>query len=142
MGAFIGYGDIGVWANNRERDAFLDWFADHRCEPGDSRWLFCKSEGNRWSGCGVELENLIPQNRQFAVTADEYDQAATVYWPHVAQLLGIIETITRGDWRIGVGNRAAMNWRRPEQRAEWAKNPCNWSFWSSFESPFPGVDPY
>src|SRR5712672_1018716 len=60
MGAFLGYNDVGVWASNRERDAFLDWFAEHRCANGDARWQFCKSEGNRWMGCGVELSELIP----------------------------------------------------------------------------------
>ena len=44
MGAFIGYGHTGVWANNRERDAFLDWFAANRCEPNDARWEYCKSD--------------------------------------------------------------------------------------------------
>jgi hypothetical protein len=41
MGAFIGYGDIGVWASNSERDAFLDWFAKNRCAFGDARWEYC-----------------------------------------------------------------------------------------------------
>ena len=30
MGAFLGLGKTGVWASNRERDALLDWFAEHR----------------------------------------------------------------------------------------------------------------
>jgi hypothetical protein len=66
MGAFIGFGEIGVWANNRERDAFLDWFAEHRCCAGDSRWQYCKSDGSRWTGCGVELSVLIANGEELA----------------------------------------------------------------------------
>ena len=123
MGAFIGYGDACVWANNRERDAFLDWFADNRCAVDDSRYPFCKSEGNRWTGCGIDLHQLIPQSEVFAITDDEYDQAAATYWPHVAQLLGNVESITEGEWKIRVDSRAAIDWRRPDQRAVWAQEP-------------------
>jgi hypothetical protein len=112
MGAFIGYGDVGVWANNRERDAFLDWFADNRCAPGDSRWQYCKSEAQRWTGRCIDLENLIPKGEQLGLTGEEYSQAAVTFWPHVAQLLGIIDSITRGEWLICVDSNAAVNWRR------------------------------
>jgi hypothetical protein len=43
MGAFIGYDEVGVWATNAERDAFLDWFAENRCVRNDSHWEYCKS---------------------------------------------------------------------------------------------------
>ena len=123
MGAFIGNGQVGVWASNRERDAFLDWFADHRCGAGDSRSEFCRSEANRWTGCGINLRELIPDHEIFSITSEEYDDAAAAYWPHVAQLLGIIESISRGEWKIRVDNKAAVDWRRPEQRALWAQEP-------------------
>lgn len=123
MGAFIGYGDVGVWANNRERDAFLDWFADHRCAPGDSRWEFCKSEGNRWTGCCIKLDTLIPPGEILLITDEEYDRAKATYWPHVAQLLGIIESITRGEWKIRIDSRESIDWRRHDQRAPWAQGP-------------------
>jgi hypothetical protein len=113
MGAFIGYGDVGVWANNRERDAFLDWFADNRCIPGDSRWEFCKFDGNRWTGCGIDLEDLIPVGQHLELTGEEYSQAEVTFWPPVAQLLGIIDSITRGEWQIRVDSKVAVNWRRP-----------------------------
>jgi hypothetical protein len=115
MGAFIGYGDIGVWANNRERDAFLDWFADHRCAIGDARWVYCKSEAQRWTGRCIELEDLLPKSNVFSITDVEYNDAATTFWPHVAQLLGIIESITRGEWRIRIDSGDAIDWRRPRQ---------------------------
>jgi hypothetical protein len=113
MGALIGYGDVGVWAGNSERNAFLDWFADHRCSPGDPRWEFCKSEANRWNGCGIELSELIPQGEALGLTPEEYSDTAVSYWPHVAQLLSIIETITRGEWRIPGNSKTAVRWCRP-----------------------------
>ncbi len=112
MGAFIGYGHIGVWASNRERDAFLDWFAEHRCAPRDSRWEYCKSGAQRWTGRCIELEDLIPVGQPLGLTGEEYSRAAVEFWPHIAQLLGIIESITRGEWQIRVNSRAAINWRR------------------------------
>lgn len=114
MGAFIGYGQVGVWANNRERDAFLDWFAENRCVAGDSRWEYCKSESQRWTGRCIDLVDLLPPSEPFELTDDEYSQAAVDYWPHVAQLLGIIQTISRGEWLIRVDSRDAVDWRRPE----------------------------
>lgn len=118
MGAFIGYGDVGVWASNRERDAFLDWFADNRCSPGDSRWKYCKSEAQRWTGRCIDLEDLLPRGQFLGLIPDEHAQAAVAYWPHVAQLLGIIELITRGEWQFRVDSRAAVDWRRDESIAE------------------------
>jgi hypothetical protein len=112
VGAFIGYGHVGVWASNRERDAFLDWFADNRCSPGDERWTYCKSEAHRWTGCGIDLGDLLPRGESLRFTADEYARSAVDYWPDVAALLGIIETITRGEWQIRSDSRAAVYWRR------------------------------
>jgi len=111
MGAFIGYGDIGVWANNRERDAFLDWFAAHRCNSHDERWEYCKSETQRWTGRCIELdEALIPRGELFEVSDAERSAAAVEFWPHVAQLLGIISEITRGKWRHVVDSTEAVEW--------------------------------
>lgn len=112
MGAFIGYGEVGVWASNGERDAFLDWFAEHRCLPGDSRWEYCKSGAQRWTGRCIDLEDLMPAGQPLGLTEEEYSRAAAEFWPHVAQLLGIIETITRGEWQIRVNSRASIDWRR------------------------------
>ncbi len=112
MGAFLGYGYVGVWASNRERNTFLDWFAAHRCQDGDERWEYCKSEGHRWTGCCIELADLIPPGEFLQITSEEYDQAAKEYWPDIARLLGIIESITRGDWQLRVDNQAAQDWRR------------------------------
>jgi hypothetical protein len=86
MGAFLGYGDTGVWANNRERNAFLDWYADHRCELNDQHWEYCKSEGNRWSGCCIELNELIPKGNIFEITKKEFESASNEYWPELALL--------------------------------------------------------
>jgi hypothetical protein len=111
MGAFIGYGDIGVWASNGERDAFLDWFAENRCSHGDSRWEYCKSDAQRWSGRCIDLEDLIPTGEQLGFTEAEYSRAAVEFWPHVAQLLNIVEAITRGEWLIRVDSRVSIDWR-------------------------------
>jgi hypothetical protein len=115
MGAFIGYGDIGVWADNRERDAFLDWFAAHRCSEGDARWIYCKSDAQRWMGRCIDLEDLIPQGQILEISSEEYDRAATVNWPDFARLLGIIESITRGEWLLRVDMQASNDWRRDDR---------------------------
>ena len=112
MGAFIGYGEVGVWASNAERNAFLDWFADNRCALGDARWNYCRSEAQRWTGRCIELAELIPTGELLNVTGDEYSKAAVTFWPHVAQLLGIIHSITRGEWPVRIDSRAAIDWRR------------------------------
>lgn len=112
MGAFIGYGEVGVWASNRERDAFLDWFADHRCTPGGARWEYCKSEAQRWTGRCIDLEELIPKGEILEISQQEYTRAAEEHWPHVAQLLRIIESLTRREWQIRVDSKDAINWRR------------------------------
>ncbi len=77
MGAFTGYGDVGVWANNGERDSFLDWFAKHRCTPGDARWEYCKSGAQRWTGRCIDLGDLIPSGHPLGLTEEEYDRAAS-----------------------------------------------------------------
>jgi hypothetical protein len=111
MGAFIGYDKVGVWANNRERDAFLDWYAAHRCEPHDVRWEYCKSEAQRWTGCWIQLDELIPRGEIFVVSEIERANAAVEFWPLVAKLLGIISEITRGEWRHLVSSKEAVGWR-------------------------------
>jgi hypothetical protein len=112
MGGFIGYGERGVWASNGERNTFLDWFAEHRCAPGDPHWEYCKSGAQRWSGACVELANLIPEGTVFEVSSEEYDRAAIEKWPDFARLLGIIESITRGEWSLEANDRASNRWRR------------------------------
>lgn len=114
MGAFIGYADVGVWANNAERNAFLDWFAENRCVTGDSLWEYCKFEGHRWNGYCIDLEDLVPKGVHLSLTDEEYSNAAKTFWPHVAQLLGIINSITTGEWQIRVDSKASVNWRRPK----------------------------
>lgn len=111
MGAFIGYGEIGVWANNRERDAFLDWYAAHRCEPHDGRWEYCKSEAQRWTGRCIELDELIPRGEVLVVSDTEFAGAAIEFSPQVARLLRIINQITRGEWQHSVSSKAAVDWR-------------------------------
>jgi hypothetical protein len=112
MGAFIGYGDVGVWANNRERDTFLDWFALHRCTVDDARWAYCKSDAQRYSGRCIDLEELIPCGTILEISDEEYIQAAVEHWPDFARLLGIIESITRGDWQLRDDMKASNSWRR------------------------------
>ena len=117
MGAFIGYGDVGVWASNGERDAFLDWFADNRCSPGDARREYCKSRAQRWSGRCIDLADLLPLGQRLELTPEESALAAERFWPHFGQLLGIIDAITRHEWHLRVDSRAAVDWRRAEPGA-------------------------
>ena len=120
MGAFLGYDDVGVWASNRERDTFLDWFAEHRCAPGDPRWEFCKSEGNRWTGCCIDLSDIIPRGEVFEVTPNERDAAVADLSPDFAVLLDIISAIMRGQWTHLVGSKEAVDWR-PSAKAREAR---------------------
>jgi hypothetical protein len=113
MGAFIGYGDVGVWATNRERDAFLDWFAENRCVPGDARWKYCKSDAQRWMGRCIDLEDLLPPGNFLFLTDEERSQAASAFGLHVAQLLHILDSITRGEWELRVDSAEATSWRKP-----------------------------
>ena len=114
MGAFIGYGDTGVWANNRERDAFLDWFAAHRCTPHDERWEYCKSEAQRWTGCCIDLDELIPRGQLFEVSDTERSAAMVEFGPDVALLLTIISQITKGHWHHSVSSKDAVDWRNDQ----------------------------
>ena len=111
MGAFIGNDDTGVWASNRERDAFLDWYAAHRCQPHDARWEYCKSEAQRWTGRCICLDEFIPRGEVFEVSDAERAAAATEFWPDVARLLGIVSQITRGEWHHSVSSKEAVDWR-------------------------------
>lgn len=111
MGAFLGYDNVGVWASNRERDSFLDWFAEHRSVPGDPCWQFCKSEANRWAGCCIELGEMIPPGDVFQSSPDERAAAAAQYGTDFAALLDIISAITRGQWKHLVGSKEAVEWR-------------------------------
>lgn len=112
MGAFLGYGDVGVWASNAERDAFLDWFAEHRCSPGDPRRELCKAEGHRWPGCSIELSEIIPRGEVFELTPAERTAAAARYGPDFPVLLDVIAAMTRGDWTHLVSSKEANDWRR------------------------------
>jgi hypothetical protein len=127
MGSFIGYDEIGVWASNQERDAFLDWFAENRCAPGDARWDYCKSEAQRWTGRCIELEELIPAGAPLGLTDEEYARAATAFWPEVAQLLRILDSLTRGEWTLRVYSVEAKLWRQAgnEQHGSVDKAPPN-----------------
>jgi hypothetical protein len=55
----------------------------------------------------------MTQGTLLQLTGEEYNQAAITFWPHVAQLLSIIDSITRGEWLIRVDSKTAVNWRRP-----------------------------
>ncbi len=65
MSAFIGRGDIGIWASNRERDAVLDWFAEYRCSIGDRRWQWCKDGSQRWPGRCIDLTEALQNDEMF-----------------------------------------------------------------------------
>ena len=90
--------EIGVWRNNRGGPWFLDWFADHRCEPGDALWEYCKDDGQRWAGRQVDLPVLFPDGARLDPSDDELDGAFDES-EHHARLLLEIDAITRGRWK-------------------------------------------
>ncbi len=110
--------------SNRERDAFLDWFAAHRCAPRDARWEYCKSEAQRWSGCCLELRDLFPRGEVFVVSETEYAEAGTAFWPHVAQLLRVVSQITRGEWQRSSGSKEIHVWRDIVRPLEFTGTEC------------------
>jgi hypothetical protein len=110
MGAFLGYGDIGVWATNEERHVFLDWFAEHRCGWGDTRWEYCMNEAQRWMGRCIDLDELLLPSEILGLTDDEYKQAVE-FGLVVAKLLRIINATARREWNIRVDSVEATSWR-------------------------------
>ena len=114
MGAFIGYGDVGIWTSNGGRDAFLDWFAAHRCRPHDARWEYCRSEEYRWTGCCIELEELIPQGEILVVSNRELADAAVEFGVGTPDLLIFISQITRREWHHTVDSEEALHWGDPQ----------------------------
>jgi hypothetical protein len=113
MGAFIGDGEIGIWVSNSERDTFLDWFAEHRCRRGDTRWEYCMDAAQRWMGCGLALYELLQTGEFLALTDNEYKQSAVEFGPDFAKMLRIIDAISRGEWHTRVDSMTAKSWRKP-----------------------------
>ncbi|WP_166828866.1 hypothetical protein [Thalassoroseus pseudoceratinae] len=111
MGAFIGYGNRGVWVSNDERDAFLDWYASHRCRWDDVRWRFCKHHSRRWPGNGIELGELIPRGERFTVSDFELQRAAAKHDSAVGKLLRVIVDITHAKWKHLADSSEAVCWR-------------------------------
>jgi hypothetical protein len=111
MGAFLGLGKTGIWAPNLERDALLDWFAEHRCLPGDARWEWCKDGGQRYSGRCIDLNELLQAEEAFHVTETEAEAASFIYGVNVGLLLGIVEQVYRGEWLHKVDSSESVRWR-------------------------------
>ena len=101
MGAFIGDADMGIWVSNGERDAFLDWFAEHRCRQGDTRWEYCMGGAQRWMGRCIDLDELLEPDEILALTDNEYRQSAVEFGPDFTKMLRIIDTISRGEPQRG-----------------------------------------
>ena len=111
MGAFFGNGQTGVWASNRERDALLDWFAEHRCSPGDPRWEWCKYGGQRYPGRCIQLSELLLPDEVFHVTEAEAEAASLIYGETVGHLLRIVEQVRRGEWLYKIDSTESIRWR-------------------------------
>ena len=73
------------------------------------------SDDWRWPGCDIELSELLPLGVPLDFTGEEYDTACLEHWPHFAQLLGIVDTMTRGEWQIRANTTTALNWSRPKR---------------------------
>jgi hypothetical protein len=115
MGAFIersSKGDrIGIWVSNGDRDAFLDWFAEHRCQPHDAEWNFCMSPGNRWSGCGLDLDKLLLSDQQPLELAEaELRDLSPDYQARFARMLQVLAQICTGEWKHHLGSEEAHSW--------------------------------
>ena len=111
MGAFLGLGKTGVWASNRERDALLDWFAEHRCPPGDTWWEWCKNGGQRYLGRCIQLSELLLPDEVFHVTEAEAESASLIYGASVGRLLNIVEKVRRGEWLYKIDSTESIRWR-------------------------------
>ena len=116
MGAFIGTGNIGIWASNGERNDFLDWFADNRCSPGDARWQWCKDAAQRWSGRCIDLSEFLRPGGAFHVSEAEL-LAAQQYGDCLPKLLMHLQEISRGEWHYTVTSSEAVRWRPAPQEA-------------------------
>ena len=114
MGAFIGIGESGVWTSNRERDAFLDWFAEFRCQAGDERWHWCKSEAQRWTGRCLDLSEFLQADQTLRISDAEDSIVRERYGQNVARLLKNIEKIRQGQWSATIDSKEATDWRDGE----------------------------
>ena len=116
MGAFIkrrSKGDrIGIWVSNGDRNAFLDWFAEHRCQPDDAEWNFCMCPGNRWSGCGLDLDELLPDQQTLEFTEEELRNSLTHSRSRFARMLHIFAQISKGEWKYSLGSEEAVTWEQ------------------------------
>jgi len=104
---------VGVWMSNGLRDCFLDWYADNRCVPGDERWEFCKSDGHRWPGCCIALEDVIPDREILEVSDEELEAAEKEVTQWFRQVLRIIADITTGAWTHAGSSWEAVAWMVP-----------------------------
>ncbi len=82
------------------------------------------SKAQRWSGCDLELRDLIPCGEVFGVSETEYVEAGAEFWPHVAQLLCVISQITRGEWQHRIGSKEARAWRDVVRPMEFTATEC------------------
>ncbi|MCE9635578.1 MAG: hypothetical protein K8T90_07730 [Planctomycetes bacterium] len=113
MGSLIHRGETGVWVSNGHRNDFLDWFAAHRCQPNDERWQYCKSEGHRWTGFCLDLDDLLRSAEVLELTADELARAKQEHGFEGPQLLAVISKVTKGEWPYRNGDLDAQYWRVP-----------------------------
>ncbi len=82
------------------------------------------SKAHRWSGCDLELRDLIPRGELLVLSDREYADAGTEFWPQVAQLLRIISQITRGEWQHPIGSKGARAWRDVVRPMEFTATEC------------------
>ena len=116
MGAFIGTGDVGIWASNGERNDFLDWFAENRCSPDDTRWQWCKSEAQRWNGRCLDLSEFLPPDEVFHVSEAELREARK-YGPQMLELLKRVQETASGEWLYTENTNESVTWRPPRLSA-------------------------
>lgn len=126
MGALIHRGKHGFWASNGERDAFLDWFAEARCATGDPRRARCLDEGQRFSGCGLDLDELLRSDEALVVSPAELAEVGRDR-PYLVRVLNMVALVTSGRWPHDKGSEEAVWWRVPWLPGPSFTEPGVWS---------------
>lgn len=119
---FIGKGDTGIWVSDRERDAFLTWFAENRAGSDDGNCSHVPFSQSQHRFC---LDCFVPHGQVLRISKPELEAAVKDYWPNFVLLLHIVSNITKGEWLHGIKSREALAWR-PKSFAsseKWNSNP-------------------
>lgn len=108
-------GQHGIRVTDRERNAFVEWYANHRCRRGSPRWDFAQSTRFRTLH-GVDLEEFLNVDLSFEITTSERTALTAGGHEALIALLEIIDQIIKGVWPHVVGSHEAHAWRPSDKR--------------------------